>query len=127
LGDKTLISQFKCHEQCILSQLTQQHCRASLKKLAGVELGSPVTQADAMTTAPCRQPFFISFFLIFRLSFCQDSINPDVDTEIVIERLKSGDVPPGDFKFEDMRDPQTLLRQDALADNRCGLDAQIST
>jgi hypothetical protein len=25
----------------------------------------------------------------------QEQINPDDDTEIVIERLKSGDVPPG--------------------------------
>jgi hypothetical protein len=25
---------------------------------------------------------------------------------------------PGDFKFEDMRDPQAMLRPDALADNR---------
>ena len=40
----------------------------------------------------------------------QNSINPDGDTEIVIERLKSGDIPPGDFKFEDMRDPQAMLR-----------------
>ena len=48
----------------------------------------------------------------------QDSINADVDTEIVIERLKSGDVPPGDFKFEDMRDPQAMLRPDAIGDNR---------
>ena len=36
----------------------------------------------------------------------------------MIERLKSGDVPPGDFKFEDMRDPQAMLRPDAIADNR---------
>ncbi len=36
----------------------------------------------------------------------------------MIERLKSGDVPPGDFKFEDMRDPQAMLRPDALSDNR---------
>ena len=36
------------------------------------------------------------------------------DTRILIERYKSGDVPPGDFKFEDMSDPQAMLAQDAL-------------
>ncbi|TRY73831.1 hypothetical protein TCAL_01926 [Tigriopus californicus] len=50
---------------------------------------------------------------------CQDSIvsaikeiNPEDDTEIVIERYKSGDVPPNDFKFEDMSDPQSMLLSD---------------
>ena len=33
----------------------------------------------------------------------------------VIERFKSGDVPPGDFNFEDMHDPQALLSQEPLA------------
>ncbi len=47
-----------------------------------------------------------------------DSILPDVDTEIVIDRLKSGDVPPGDFKLEDMRDSHAMLRTDTLADNK---------
>ena len=32
----------------------------------------------------------------------------------MIERYKSGDVPPGDFKFEDMNDPAAMLAQDAL-------------
>ena len=34
------------------------------------------------------------------------SVSPDEDALVVVERFKSGDVPPGDFKFEDMRDPQ---------------------
>ncbi len=37
------------------------------------------------------------------------SISPDEDALVVVERFKSGDVPPGDFKFEDMRDPQVIL------------------
>ena len=28
--------------------------------------------------------------------------------------LQTGDVPPGDFNFEDMKDPKALLDQDAL-------------
>jgi len=42
------------------------------------------------------------------------SIDPSKDTRILIERYKSGDVPPADFKFEDMSDPQAMLAQDAL-------------
>ncbi len=42
------------------------------------------------------------------------AIDPLKDTCIVIERFKSGDIPPGDFKFEDMSDPQAMLTQDAL-------------
>ena len=44
-----------------------------------------------------------------------DSIDPQKDTSIVIEKHKSGDVPPGDFKFEDMQDPRSMLRDDHLA------------
>lgn len=44
-----------------------------------------------------------------------DSIQPDKDTSIVIERYKSGDVPPTDFNFEDMQDPVSLLNKDPLA------------
>lgn len=44
-----------------------------------------------------------------------DSIAPDKDTAIVIEKFKSGDVPPGDFNFEDMQDPHSMLNADALA------------
>ena len=46
------------------------------------------------------------------------SINPNLDTEMVIERFKSGDVPPGDFKFEDMHDPAAMLAQDALSESK---------
>jgi len=53
---------------------------------------------------------------------CHDSINaamdaivPGKDTSIVIEKFKSGDVPPGDFNFEDMQDPHSMLSADALA------------
>ena len=42
------------------------------------------------------------------------SVDAVEDTEIAIERFKSGDVPPGDFKLEDMADPQAMLNQDAL-------------
>ncbi len=38
-------------------------------------------------------------------------VSPDEDALVVVERFKSGDVPPGDFKFEDMRDPQAMLAQ----------------
>jgi hypothetical protein len=44
-----------------------------------------------------------------------DSVVPEKDIAIVIERFKSGDVPPGDFNFEDMHDPQAMLTADALA------------
>ena len=40
------------------------------------------------------------------------SVNPETDANIVIERFKSGDVPPGDFKFEDMSDPHSMLSND---------------
>ena len=32
--------------------------------------------------------------------------------------FQTGDVPPDDFKFEDMKDPQALLSQDALQSSR---------
>ena len=38
-----------------------------------------------------------------------DDINPQEDTEIVIERYKSGDVPPRDFNFDDMSSPLEML------------------
>lgn len=44
-----------------------------------------------------------------------DSIDPGKDTSIVIEKYKSGDVPPADFNFEDMQDPISLLNKDPLA------------
>lgn len=47
-----------------------------------------------------------------------NSIDPPRDTSIVIEKYKSGDVPPGDFNFEDMQDPRSMLSADALAN--CG-------
>ena len=31
---------------------------------------------------------------------------------------QTGDVPPGDFNFENMKDPQALLSQDALEETR---------
>ena len=46
-----------------------------------------------------------------------DAIVPDKDTTVVIEKFKSGDVPPGDFNFEDMQDPHSMLSADALASN----------
>ena len=42
------------------------------------------------------------------------SIDPAKDTSIVIERFKSGDVPPGDFKFADMTDPNKMIEADPL-------------
>ncbi len=42
------------------------------------------------------------------------SVDPAADSLAVVERLKSGDVPPNDFKFEDMSDPQALLAQDPM-------------
>jgi hypothetical protein len=42
------------------------------------------------------------------------AIDPLKDTCIIIERYKSGDVPPGDCKFEGMSDPAAMLQQDAL-------------
>lgn len=54
------------------------------------------------------------------ISKCLDSvagnlhaIRPREDTEILVEKFKSGDVPPADFKFEDMSDPQSMLSQEA--------------
>lgn len=46
-----------------------------------------------------------------------EEINPDKDTDIVIEKYKSGDVPPADFNstFGEMSDPRSLLDTDALA------------
>jgi len=46
-----------------------------------------------------------------------EEINPDKDTDFVIEKYKSGDVPPADFNstFESMSDPRSLLDTDALA------------
>ena len=40
-----------------------------------------------------------------------EEINPDKDTDIVIEKYKSGDVPPADFNstFGEMSDPRSLL------------------
>ena len=32
--------------------------------------------------------------------------------------FQTGDVPPGDFNFEDMKDPKALLDQDALEQTR---------
>ena len=32
--------------------------------------------------------------------------------------LQTGDVPPSDFNFENMKDPQALLSQDALEETR---------
>ena len=46
------------------------------------------------------------------------SIDAVGDTELLIERLKSGDIPPGEFRLEDMHDSQAMLRPEALADNR---------
>ena len=49
---------------------------------------------------------------------CHDSIDdafanvdPVADTNLVVEKFKTGDVPPTDFRFEDMRDPQSMLKQ----------------
>ena len=39
---------------------------------------------------------------------------PLQDTRILIERYKSGDVPPCDFKFEDMSDPRAMLDKEPL-------------
>ena len=44
-----------------------------------------------------------------------NNIQPEKDSAIVIEKFKSGDVPPGDFNFEDMQDPHSMLTADALA------------
>jgi hypothetical protein len=57
----------KSHKQCILSQFSQQHCYASLKKpytLAGFEPRSTVLKADAMTTAPRRHARAFLFELL---------------------------------------------------------------
>ena len=43
-----------------------------------------------------------------------NKIDPGKDTEIVIEKHKTGDVPPGDFSFEDMQDPRSMLNIDAI-------------
>ena len=48
------------------------------------------------------------------IQIAMDSIDPEKDTSIVIEKYKSGDVPPGDFNFEDMQDPHSMLKSDAL-------------
>merc|ERR1712226_512838 len=56
---------------------------------------------------------------------CVDSIEeavndvvPEADTAMVAEKYKTGDVPPADFNFENMKDPQALLSQDALEETR---------
>merc|ERR1719412_1674811 len=51
----------------------------------------------------------------------EESVNdivPEGDTALVAEKYKTGDVPPGDFNFEDMKDPKALLDQDALEQTR---------
>jgi len=49
------------------------------------------------------------------ISVAMNNIQPEKDSAIVIEKFKSGDVPPGDFNFEDMQDPHSMLTADALA------------
>jgi len=44
------------------------------------------------------------------------AVSPDTDAMVVVERFKSGDVPPGDFKFEDMRDPQVSKEENDRQD-----------
>ena len=49
------------------------------------------------------------------ISSAMNNIQAEKDSAIVIEKFKSGDVPPGDFNFEDMQDPHSMLTADALA------------
>lgn len=46
-----------------------------------------------------------------------EEINPNKDTDIVIEKYKSGDVPPADFNsaFGEMSDPRSMLDNDPIA------------
>ena len=58
-------------------------------------------------------PHYLTQFNAYLIFRCHDSVEsamksivPQTDSEIVVERFKSGDVPPADFKFEDMQNPQ---------------------
>jgi len=53
-------------------------------------------------------------------SICQslEGVDTGQDTSLVVEKFKTGDVPPGDFNFEEIHDPQSLLKQDTLAENK---------
>ena len=47
-----------------------------------------------------------------------NNVNPAQDTTLVVEKFKTGDIPPSDFKFEDIMDSQSLLKKDTLGDSR---------
>ncbi|CAB4069447.1 FNBP1 [Lepeophtheirus salmonis] len=43
-----------------------------------------------------------------------EKVSPQDDTEIDIEKFKSGDIPPGDFKMDDMSNPYEMLTKDPV-------------
>lgn len=46
------------------------------------------------------------------------AVDPAKEAALTVDKLKSGDVPPGDFRFEDITDLKELLAQDTLAENQ---------
>ena len=70
------------------------------------------------------KPFFVHLQVMPIVNKCQvsiqsamEEINPEKDTDIVIEKYKSGDVPPADFNsaFGEMSDPRSMLDNDPIA------------